>query len=148
VERGSCSPADLVVGVDVGRPRDALLTFAFAEASRRDCRLHILHACQSPPLYGYGAAYDPGVYAEIKEETTAELLDMVKPWQDKFPTVDVTVDTPVAHAAHTLVDAGAKADLIVVGRRIRHSSLGPHIGSTTRAVIHLAAAPVAVIAHD
>jgi nucleotide-binding universal stress UspA family protein len=138
----------LVVGVDIGGPRDPLLAFAFAEASRRSCRLHVLHVCQSPPLFGYGAAYDPGVYAEIKEKATAELLDTVKPWRDKFSTVDVTVDTPVAHAGHTLVDAGANADLMVVGRRIRHASLGSRIGLTTHAVIHHATAPVAVVAHD
>ncbi|MEK0099740.1 universal stress protein [Streptomyces sp. NPDC056121] len=141
-------PGGLVVGVDIGVPCDDLLAFAFAEASCRSCRLHVLHVCQPPPLFGYGGAYDPGVYAEVKERATTNLLDTVKPWRDKFPTVEVAVRTPVAHAAHTLVGAGAEADLIVVGRRIRPSPRGPHIGSTTHAVIHHATAPVAVVAHD
>ncbi|MFJ9006173.1 universal stress protein [Streptomyces canus] len=40
------------------------------------------------------------------------------------------------------------ASLVVVGRRIRRSPIGVHIGSVTHAVLHHATAPVAVVAHD
>lgn len=44
----------VVVGVDTGRPCDALLSFAFDEASRRGCTLHALHSWMLPPLAGSG----------------------------------------------------------------------------------------------
>ncbi|MDJ0383542.1 universal stress protein [Streptomyces sp. G-G2] len=147
-ESGLHAQRHMVVGVDISRPCDALLAFAFEEASRRSCPLHALHIWMPPTLVGYGAAYDPRIHSQINESTTADLADALKPWRDKFPTVEVTVRTPMGHAAQTFLDAGAEAGLIVVGRRIRRSSFGTHIGSTTHAVIHHATSPVAVIAHD
>ncbi|MFB0627282.1 universal stress protein [Streptomyces sp. AB3(2024)] len=47
-----------------------------------------------------------------------------------------------------LVQAAARADLVVVGRHLRRSPLGVHLGSVAHAVLHHSAAPVAVIAHD
>jgi nucleotide-binding universal stress UspA family protein len=51
-------------------------------------------------------------------------------------------------AAEHIVEASHQASLVVVGRRVRRSPLGAHIGSVTHAVLHHAAAPVAVVAHD
>ncbi|MGO4458124.1 universal stress protein [Streptomyces sp. M-16] len=144
---GEHARRDVVVGVAISRPCDAVLAFAFAEVARRSCRLHVLHAWPPPVLVGYGAAYGPRVHAEINENVTADLADVLRPWRDRFPAVDVTARTPMGHAAQKLVDCGAEAGLIVVGRRIRHSSFGAHIGSTAHAVVHLAVPPVAVIAY-
>ncbi|EDX20523.1 conserved hypothetical protein [Streptomyces sp. Mg1] len=55
---------------------------------------------------------------------------------------------PPGHAAWQLVESGSEAGLIIVGRRIRRSSVGAHIGPITHAVLHHARAPVAVIAHQ
>ncbi|MFE3764370.1 universal stress protein [Streptomyces sp. NPDC059104] len=145
---GEHTRRDVVVGVDIGRPCDAVLAFAFEEAARRSCRLHVLHAWPPPVMVGYGAAYDPRVHAQINENMTADLAEVLGPWQDRFPAVDATALTSMGHAAQKLVDCGAGAGLIVVGRRIRRSSFGARIGSTTHAVIHHAVPPVAVIAHD
>ncbi|MFB0627474.1 universal stress protein [Streptomyces sp. AB3(2024)] len=153
-EGGSPRPAveqarrDVVVGVDISRPCDAVLAFAFEEAARRSCRLHVLYAWPLPVMVGYGGGYDPRVHAEINENMTADLAEVLGPWRDRFPAVDATARTPMGRAAQKLVDRGAEAGLIVVGRRIRRSPFGAHIGSTTHAVIHHALTPVAVIAHD
>ncbi|MER6516547.1 universal stress protein [Streptomyces sp. NPDC001553] len=46
------------------------------------------------------------------------------------------------------MEAGSEAALLVVGRRIRSSTLSSHIGPITHAVLHHSTAPVAVVAHD
>lgn len=50
--------------------------------------------------------------------------------------------------AHHLVEAASGAGLLVVGRRNRGSGIGTHLGSVAHAVMHHAAAPVAVVPHD
>lgn len=47
-----------------------------------------------------------------------------------------------------LADASREASLLVVGRRTRRSPVGFHIGPVIHAVLHHAAAPVAVVPHD
>ncbi|WP_314245509.1 universal stress protein [Streptomyces kutzneri] len=139
---------ELLVGVDISRPCDALLAFAFEEAARRACALHVLHSWSLPPLVGYGAAYDPRVHAQLGMSAEASLHDVLAPWRDKYPDVGVIARTSLGHAATELIRMGSEAGLIVVGRRIRRSSIGAHIGPVTHAVLHHAKAPVAVIAHE
>lgn len=50
-------------------------------------------------------------------------------------------------AAQVLVNAAHDASLAVVGRRIRTSSFGAHIGHVTHAALHHITTPVAVVAH-
>ncbi|MCX5435319.1 universal stress protein [Streptomyces sp. NBC_00063] len=139
---------ELVVGVDTSRPCDALLAFAFEEAARRSCTLRALHCWTLPPLVGYGAAYDPRLHAQLEMSAKAGLDEMLEPWREKYPEVHVTARATVGHAAWQLVDAGAEAGLVVVGRRIRRSSVGARIGPITHAVLHHTRAPVAVVAHQ
>ncbi|WP_326648879.1 MULTISPECIES: universal stress protein [unclassified Streptomyces] len=54
----------------------------------------------------------------------------------------------MGHAQDHLVDASKDASLLVVGRRIRRSAIGTHIGPVTRAVLRRATAPVAVVPHN
>ncbi|AWZ03475.1 MULTISPECIES: universal stress protein [unclassified Streptomyces] len=145
---GRHAPRDVVVGVDIGGPCDALLAFAFEEAARRACALRVRHSWSMPPLVGYGAAYDPRVHAQLEMSAKASMEDVLKPWRDKYPAVDVTSRASAGHASTELLDGGSEAGLIVVGRRIRRSSIGTHIGPVTHAVLHHAKAPVAVIAHE
>ncbi|MET9881835.1 universal stress protein [Streptomyces sp. NPDC006430] len=145
--QGSHRHREVLVGVDTDTPCDALLAFAFEEASRRSCTLRAVHSWTLPPLAGYGAAYDPRVHAQLDLSARAALDDVLKPWRAAYPTVDVAAHTAVGRAAGQLLESGSEAGLIVVGRRIRRSSLGAHIGPVTHAVLHHAKAPVAVIAH-
>ncbi|MCX5126924.1 universal stress protein [Streptomyces sp. NBC_00347] len=145
--RSGHSDRELVVGVDTGQPCDALLSFAFEEASRRSCTLRALHSWALPPLVGYGAAYDPRIHAQLDMSAKSGLDEMLEPWRAKYPAVHVTARATAGHAAWQLVEAGSEAGLIVVGRRIRRSPVGAHIGPITHAVVHHARAPVAVVAH-
>ncbi|MGW7456347.1 universal stress protein [Streptomyces sp. NPDC054797] len=145
---GRHASRDLVVGVDVSHSCDALLAFAFDEAARRACALHVRHSWSMPPLVGYGAAYDPRIHAQLEMSAKASLDDILKPWRDKYPAVDVSSRANAGRAATELVERSSEAGLIVVGRRIRRSSIGTHIGPVAHAVLHHAQAPVAVIAHE
>ncbi|MEE1769981.1 universal stress protein [Streptomyces sp. JV185] len=139
---------NVVVGVDTGRPCDALLSFAFDEASRRDCTLHALHTWMLPPLAGSGAAYNPEVNAQIARSKQTGLEKMLRPWQDMYPAVGLEAEVMVGPASDHLLEAGSDAGLMVVGRRVRRSSIGTHIGPVAHAVLHHSRAPVAVIAHE
>ncbi|MEU9848284.1 universal stress protein [Streptomyces sp. NPDC047985] len=138
---------DVVVGVDTGRPCDALLSFAFEEAARRRCTLVAVHSWTPPPLAGYGAAYSPERNARMAEAMRTELDDMLKPWHDRCPTVALDARSGIGRPAEQLLEAGAAADLVVVGRRVRRSRIGGHIGPVAHAMLHHSAAPVAVVAH-
>ncbi|WP_406739627.1 universal stress protein [Streptomyces atratus] len=138
----------VVVGVDTGRPCDALLSFAFGEASRRGCTLHALHSWMLPPLAGSGSAYNPEVNAQIAQVERTGLDDMLRPWRDMYPAVDLDARVTVGPSSEQLLEAGSEAGLVIVGRRIRRSSVGTHIGPIAHAILHHSTAPVAVIAHE
>ncbi len=75
------------------------------------------------------------------------LSSAVEPWREKYPLVEVVEDVRAGGAAGSLVTAGARADLVVVGRRTRSHRLGLRLGPVAHAVIHHSPAPVAVVAH-
>lgn len=139
---------DVVVGIDVRTACDEVIDFAFEAARLRGARLHALYAwsdADSVPL----APGDPAVgEGPEREEDWRGFLGMVlQNWRDKYPDVDV-VETVAKGAAGThLVRAGSSAGLLVVGRRVHESRVGPHTGPVTRTVIHHARCPVAVVPH-
>ncbi|MFD5932284.1 universal stress protein [Streptomyces sp. NPDC060333] len=137
----------LVVGLDLSRPCDTLLAFAFAEASLRDCALHAVYSWKLPPVAGYGSAYDPRVHAQLDLSARTNLSDVLRPWREKYPAIDVIEHASAGHPVHQLMEKASGAGLLIVGRRIRRSPVGAHIGPVTHSVIHHARVPVAVIAH-
>ncbi|MCY0939830.1 universal stress protein [Streptomyces antarcticus] len=145
-ELGTDGP--IVMGVDTGRPCDALLAFAFDEASRRGCVLKVLHGWAPPPVIDYGSVLSFGAQEDIGRGMVTAVDDMIRPWREKYPSVEVAPEVRIGQPAIQMVDASRHAALVVVGRRIRRSAYGTHIGAITHAVLHHAAAPVAVIAHE
>ncbi|MEU3854421.1 universal stress protein [Streptomyces sp. NPDC029554] len=144
---GVTHPRDVVLGLDLLRPNDAVIDFAFDAASRRAARLRIIHGWTLPPYY-YGGELMPDLNDGMVELVRSELSDVLRPWQDKYPTVEVSAQATIGGAGRHLVDASYDAALVVVGRQIRHAPVGAHIGPVTQALLHHAVAPVAVIAHD
>ncbi|WP_030202742.1 universal stress protein [Streptomyces sp. NRRL S-87] len=138
----------LVVGVDIHQACDRVLDFAFEEAARRRCPLHAVHAWHLPPAYKYVAYADPDAEDEIQRAVTHLLDDTLLPWRHEYPKVPVTATAVRGHAGHELVRAATDADLVVVGRHVRRSPLGAHLGPVTHAVMHHVTAPVVVVAHD
>ncbi|MFE6834026.1 universal stress protein [Streptomyces sp. NPDC057705] len=142
------SGAEVVVGVDIHEACDRVLTFAFEEAARRGCPLRAVHGWKMPAAYSYVPFFDPDDERDIVRSLTHMVDDMLRPWQHRFPGVDVRHHVFRGSAAEHLVRASRGAGLVVVGRRVHRSPLGAHLGSVAHAVLHHAAAPVAVIAHD
>jgi len=138
----------VVVGVDAGSQADAVLAFAFEEADRRRAPLRAVYGWKLPFHYVYGLAVDGGLHDEVVRQKASELTEALRPWRQKFSTVEVVEESRSGSAAAHLVEAAHAASLVVVGRQIRHKAFGPHIGAVSHAVLHHAAAPVAVVAHD
>lgn len=114
-------PRPVLVGV-AGEPGDdAVVEFAFAEASLRGAPLWALHIWPRPAsaedaAIGYG-------FAEARDTADRMLVDALQAWSQKYPDVAVHrvlrhgLDIPVA-----LTAASRSAQLVVVGSRRD----GPH----------------------
>lgn len=137
----------VLLGLDAGCPPDSLIAFAFEEAARRAHPLHIVHAWNLPSFYSFSLAEGPDPYEEIAREQSQTLTKVLGPWRSRFPGVELEAESGTGGAAERLIEASREASLVVVGRRVRRSAFGGHIGSVTHAVLHHAAAPVAVVAH-
>ncbi|MFI1466620.1 universal stress protein [Streptomyces wuyuanensis] len=137
----------VVVGVDVREACEPVLDFAFGEADLRGCRLAAVHSWSLPPFERDAPALEMAL-REMRPDVVAELGKVLAPWRQRNPSVDVDELTPVGGASEQLVHAAEGAALVVVGRRVRTSRVGAHIGPVTHAVIHHCDSPVAVVAHD
>ncbi|MFG2336205.1 universal stress protein [Streptomyces yangpuensis] len=144
---GAGASAEIVVGVDIHEACDRVLAFAFEEADRRGCPLRALHGWKMPSAYSYVPFFDPDNERDIHRSVTHMVDDVLLPWRHKFPDVNVSHHVFMGSAGEHLVRASQDAALVVVGRCERRSPLGAHLGSAAHAVLHHAAAPVAVIAH-
>lgn len=135
--------APVVVGVAPGVPGP--VEFAFAEAARRDVRLEVVRSWSHPDSVS-GTISAP-LADELRRgvEESAELEQLLAPAREAHPRVDVVVRTRLALAEKALVDASARACLVVVGAHRRHSRYGQPIGRVAHRVLHLSRAPVAVV---
>ncbi|WP_326659695.1 universal stress protein [Streptomyces canus] len=138
----------VVLGLDTGHPHDTVIAFAFEESARRGTSLRVVHGWNLPPYSAYGLPADLELNAELGRQEAAALTEVLRPWRQKYPDVEVAEESRSGSPAHHVIDASRDASLVVVGRRIRRSPIGVHIGSVTHAVLHHATAPVAVVAHD
>ncbi|QNE78999.1 universal stress protein [Streptomyces finlayi] len=138
---------DVVLGLDLSRPSDDLLRFAFDEAARRGCTLRVLHAWSLPASYGRAEIIDPDIGLEVGDQVARSLRDTLSPWREKYASTRVSERAVVGAAGPQLVYASADADLVIVGRHVGRVPVGPHLGHVAHAVIHHSAAPVAVVPH-
>ncbi|MFJ9734756.1 universal stress protein [Streptomyces sp. NPDC101171] len=137
----------VVLGLDTGAPDDTLLEFAFDAAARRDTALRVVHGWNEPhgsvhPLQG-----DAGAQAAHARGQAAVLTELLRPWLQKFPDVQVIEASRCGSAARVLVGAARDAALVVVGRKVRTGPVGTRVGHVTHAVLHHVEAPVAVVPH-
>lgn len=138
----------VVLGLDTEKPGEAVTAFAFEEAARRGAPLHVVQSWALPPYTVHAVTAAVDLYEQYTREMAALLTETLAPWREKFPTVEVIEVSRTGGAADHLLDASAEASLVVVGRRTRRGRLGVHIGPVAHAVLHHAAAPVAVVAHQ
>jgi nucleotide-binding universal stress UspA family protein len=138
----------VVLGLDPTAPDDSVIEFAFDAAARRSTALWVLYGWNLPPYYTYALAADPGYHDEIVRQQSEALAAALRPWRQKYPDVEVVEESRAGSAANHLTDVSRDASLLVVGRRVRRGPVGFHTGPVTHAVLHHAAAPVAVVAHN
>ncbi|MEU2159206.1 universal stress protein [Streptomyces sp. NPDC019396] len=139
---------DVIVGMDIHETGAKVLEFAFDEAQRRGCGIRAVHGWTLPFAFGYAPMLDPGVTREVADAVGRRLGDIMLPWRQRYPAVKVEERALVGAPAEQVLFEAGNADLIVVGRRIRRSPVGGHLGHVAHAVIHHATVPVAVVAHD
>ncbi|MDX5570471.1 universal stress protein [Streptomyces sp. ID05-04B] len=137
----------VVLGLDVEHADETLVEFAFDAARRRATSLRVVHGWNPPPYYAYGTPVSPALHEGLALAEAAALEEALRPWQQKYPDVQVVEVSRYGSPAVHLVEASGDASLVVVGRRIRRSPFGAHIGHVTHAVLHHCTAPVAVVPH-
>ncbi|WP_314225044.1 universal stress protein [Streptomyces zaehneri] len=138
----------VVLGLDVEHPDETLIEFAFDAARSRATSLRVVHGWNPPPYYAYGTPANPALHEALALSDAEALAEVVAPWRKKFPEVTVVEESRYGSPAIHVVDASRHASLVVVGRRIRRSPFGAHVGHVTHAVLHHSAAPVAVVPHS
>ncbi|MFE9253248.1 universal stress protein [Streptomyces sp. NPDC007088] len=140
---------DVVVGLDVHRPHEDLLRFAFGAALRRGAGVLVLHGWRTPPYASLAHASGPSrteLTAELTREALEKLDHVLATWRERHPGVKVREAAVPRNAARHLVAASQDAALLVVGRR--RAPNRTHLGPVGHAVLHYAMAPVAVVPHD
>ena len=139
---------DVVLGLDLRHPADAVVRFAFEAARRRAAGLRVVHDADPAADGGDDAVPDGGPAEEPAARQRDALTDVLRPWRDEFPGVEVREQSVIGGAGRHLVHASRDASLVVVGRENRRTSVGGRIGPVTHAVLQHAVAPVAVVPHD
>ena len=139
---------DVVLGVDLGDPCDAVIEFAFEAARLRGARLRAVHAWQPPSPLGLG----PGEInllggPQRAEEWHGFLSGVLQVWREKYPGVEVAETVVEGRARSALLRAASGAGLLVVGRHLTDRPAGPRIGPVTHTAIHHVGCPVAVVPH-
>lgn len=126
----SAGRGEVLLGLESDADADAVV-FAFAEAERRGVRLRMWHTA----VRRRGTPAPPALIPadRVRDDAVVRAL---------------TEQAAPRRAGSHLVDASRDAALVVVGRRSRRTPVGAHIGPVTQAVLHHAAAPVAVVPHD
>jgi nucleotide-binding universal stress UspA family protein len=138
----------IVVGVDGSDGGEAALEFAAGEAALRNARLRVVSAWELPVMaYGTGSA--PPLDAETLEifRTGAErVADDASATAKKLqPSLEVEALTVQGHPADVLLEQGADAELIIVGRRGLGGLKSLLLGSVSQQVVQQATRPVVVV---
>lgn len=140
----------IVVGVDGSPHGREALRFALAEARLRDARVCAVHAWGIPPLTATGVGMIPALSLlrdELGGAAREALETEVAALGDHASGIGLERLAVQGDAAGALVERARGADLLVVGSRGHGGVTGTMLGSVSRACLHHAPCPVAVV-HD
>ncbi|WP_030684377.1 universal stress protein [Streptomyces sp. NRRL B-1347] len=135
---------DVALAVDLLRPSDELLEFAFRAAEYRRAPLRVIHAWHHP--HGLGLP-DADERARVRAAVEHALAEAVAPWREKFPAVYVRETLTEGRPAHEVPKEAGGAGLLVVGHRQRRPRIGTRTGPVTHAVMRHVTCPVVVVPH-
>ncbi|WP_030354263.1 universal stress protein [Streptomyces scopuliridis] len=138
---------DVVLGLSLSGPCDALIEYGFDAAARRDVTLRVVHGRNLPPPAYNRGGLDPYLSHEMTREARRDLTQALRPWRDRFPDVPVVETVRMQSPARAVVRDIAGTGLLVVGRREERPALSPRIGHVLSAAVHHAPCPVAVVPH-
>ncbi len=137
----------VVVGVDGSSGSATALLFALEEARLRGTTLQVVWAWQAPEMtYAAGAGTGAGIAGLSAEVETLAGKDL----DEALVALDVG-DVPLevhvleGHPAGVLLDAGAGADLLVVGSRGQGGFARLLLGSVGHMVAHHAPCPTVIV---
>ncbi|QDQ09618.1 universal stress protein [Streptomyces spectabilis] len=136
----------VVVGVGERPQSTAAVRFAFDEAERRHVVLEAVHVWRRSLYETPVPARQPGDPATSHEQRAADsLAAALRDAVSDRPAVAV-LEHVVEGAAHlVLLDASARADLLVVGAQRRRGPYGLQLGRVAHMLLHHSACPVAVV---
>ncbi|MBB5158512.1 universal stress protein [Saccharopolyspora phatthalungensis] len=134
----------IVVGVDGSRVSEAAVAEAFAEAAVRRVPLVAVHVWIDVGIEPWLPLDDDRDWASIDETERSVLAQRLAGWQEKYPDVEVRRVVERDRPVRYLQVHGEQAQLIVVGSRGRGGMTGMLLGSTSRALLHMAPCPVLI----
>ncbi|MFI9815878.1 universal stress protein [Saccharothrix variisporea] len=138
----------VVVGADGSLASPAALAFAFEHAAATGAELVAVRTWSDVAVetgWLQGLALD---WAPVEAAERESLEQEVAPHRAAHPEVVVRLEVVRDRPAHCLVERSREASLVVVGSRGRGGFRGLLLGSTSQALIHHAACPVAVVPHQ
>lgn len=137
--------AKIVVGVDGSDASVQALRFAARLAPALDARVHAVACWDFPQMYAGYVPPDFEAFQAAAAKTLAESLD--KAFGPDAPE-DISQELIRGPAPAKLVEAGAGAAMLVVGRRGHGGFRGMHLGSVSSACVSHADCPVLVVHTD
>jgi nucleotide-binding universal stress UspA family protein len=147
--RASHEGGAIVVGLDPYRPEDRMLDLAFRRAAALKVPLVAVHGWETSAAAAWGTTAAAGVPLAPMPDWRAEAEEafdqVLASWRTRWPEVDLRAVHSGNHPATAVLDAAEDAQLVLLGRHAEHRTLGFGFGSVTRAVLHYAECPVAVV---
>jgi nucleotide-binding universal stress UspA family protein len=139
----------VTLGVGTGGESSAAVEFALREARARETELHAVHAWHRPARELPGTRHLSGDGSD-REAHDAEhrVGDALLTAAQEFPKVTVHREAVEGPAHDVLLSAAETSDLLVVGARRRHGSVGLQLGPVNHAVLHHSACSVAVVPQE
>lgn len=132
----------IVVGLDLDQRDERCLNFAFQRAADLEVRLVVVYAWETHPEFMLGEA-DRLRWAE---DALRVMHQTLRPWEEKYPNVDIEVMQRNDNPALCLLEKAAPSQLLVLGRRTAPDRMGGFtFGSVGRAVLHYSTTPVAIV---
>jgi nucleotide-binding universal stress UspA family protein len=145
VRPGGGSGAHVLVGIDGSKFSQVAVDYAATEALALGVPLVVAHVYWEEP-WGFGKEPETDPAVTAAHEAAAIVEQAVKPWRDKHPELPIEVRTRHSiNPEHSLLEESEQAGLTVIGSRGRGGFAGLLMGSVSRALVHHAHGPVAVV---